>query len=68
MDFNYSLLFSIRTEFGDLRRFTEIYGATLRIYSEYRKIRIRENSVFEHFSRGECHFKVKHFALPGSLD
>ena len=30
---------------------TEIYGVYLRIQSEYRKIRTRKNSVFEHFSR-----------------
>ena len=30
---------------------TEIYGVNLRIQSEYRKIRIRKNSVFGHFSR-----------------
>ena len=29
---------------------TEIYGVNLRIHSEYRKIRTRKNSVFEHFS------------------
>ena len=29
---------------------TEIYGVNLRIQSEYRKIRTRENSVFGHFS------------------
>ena len=30
---------------------TERYGRSLRIQSEYRKIRIRNNSVFGHFSR-----------------
>ena len=30
---------------------TEIYGVNLHIYSEYRKIRTRKNSVFGHFSR-----------------
>ena len=29
---------------------TEIYGINLRIQSEYRKIRIRKNSVFGYFS------------------
>ena len=29
----------------------EIYGVNLRIQSEYRKIRTRNNSVFRHFSR-----------------
>ena len=29
----------------------EIYGVNLRIQSEYRKIRIRKNFVFGHFSR-----------------
>ena len=29
----------------------EIYSVNLRIQSEYRKIRIRKNSVFGHFSR-----------------
>ena len=30
---------------------TEIYGVNLRIQSEYRKIRTRNNSTFGHFSR-----------------
>ena len=30
---------------------TERYGLSLRIQSEYRKIRTRNNSVFGHFSR-----------------
>ena len=30
---------------------TDIYGVNLRIQSEYRKIRTRNNSVFGHFSR-----------------
>ena len=30
---------------------TEIYGVNLHIQSEYRKIRIRKNSEFGHFSR-----------------
>ena len=30
---------------------TERYGISLRIQSEYRKIRTRNNSVFGHFSR-----------------
>ena len=30
---------------------TERYGGSLRIQSEYRKIRIRNNSIFGHFSR-----------------
>ena len=29
---------------------TKIYGITLRIQSEYRRIRTRKNSVFGHFS------------------
>ena len=32
---------------------TEIYFVNLRIQSEYRKIRTRNNSVFEHFSRSK---------------
>ena len=32
---------------------TEIYSVNIRAQSEYRKIRIRKNSVFEHFSRSE---------------
>ena len=32
---------------------TEIFFVNLRIQSEYRKIRTRNNSVFEHFSRSE---------------
>ena len=32
---------------------TEIYRVNLRIQSEYRKIRIRKNSVFGHFSRSD---------------
>ena len=32
---------------------TEIYGINIRIQSEYRKIRTRNNSVFGHFSRSE---------------
>ena len=32
---------------------TEIYFVNLRIQSEYRKIRIRNNYVFGHFSRSE---------------
>ena len=32
---------------------TERYGASLRIQSEYRKIRTRNNSVFGHISRSE---------------
>ena len=32
---------------------TEIYSVNLRIQSEYRKIRTRNNSVFGHFSRSE---------------
>ena len=30
---------------------TEVYGVNLRIQSEYKKIRIRKNFVFGHFSR-----------------
>ena len=32
---------------------TEIYGVNLRIQSEYRKMRTRNNSVFEHFYNSE---------------
>ena len=32
----------------------KIYGVNLRIESEYRKIRTRQNSVFGHFSRSNC--------------
>ena len=32
----------------------EIYGVILRIQSEYRKIRTRQNSVLGHFSCSEC--------------
>ena len=35
---------------------TEIYSVNLRIQSEYRKIRIRKNSVFGHFSRSDTIF------------
>ena len=34
-----------------LRLNTEIYSVNLRIQSEYRKIRTRNNSLFGHFSR-----------------
>ena len=33
----------------------EIYKVNLRIQSEYRKIRTRNNSVFGHFSRSGMH-------------
>ena len=33
---------------------TEIYRVNLRIQSEYKKIRTRNNSVFGHFSRSVC--------------
>ena len=33
---------------------TGIYGVNLRIQSEYRKIRTRNNSVLGHFSRSDC--------------
>ena len=33
---------------------TERYSVSLRIQSEYRKMRTRRNSVFEHFSRSGC--------------
>ena len=33
---------------------TMIYSINLRIQFEYRKIRIRINSIFEHFSRSDC--------------
>ena len=36
-----------------IRRFTEFYRVNLRIQSKYRKIRTRENSIFEHFSRSD---------------
>ena len=36
---------------------TEIYGVNLRMQSEYRKIRIRKNSVFGHFSRSVSHIE-----------
>ena len=36
---------------------TEIYGIHLCIQSEYRKIRTRNNAVFEHFSRSEWSIK-----------
>ena len=39
----WSVFSRIRTEYGDLR-----------IWSEYRKIRTRNNSVFGHFSRSDC--------------
>ena len=32
---------------------TKIYGVDIRIQFEYRKIRTKKNSVFEHFSRSE---------------
>ena len=37
---------------------TEIYSVNLRIQSEYRKIRTRNNSVFEHFSRSDMLSKI----------
>ena len=36
----------------------EIYGVNLRIQSEYRKIRTRNNSVFGHFSRSKGSWKT----------
>ena len=39
---------------------TKIYGANLRIQSEYRKIRTRKNSVFGHFSRSDS-YRLKAF-------
>ena len=51
---------------------TEIYRVNLRIQSEYRKIRIRKNSVFGHFSRSDnlrptldyyiCYWFILHYA------
>ena len=32
---------------------TEIYGVNLRMQSEYRNIRTRDNSVFGHFSHSD---------------
>ena len=43
---------------------TEIYGANLRIQSEYRKIGIRKNSVFGHFSSNERRKKKEWHSLP----
>ena len=37
----------------------EIYSVNLRIQSEYRKTRTRNNSVFRHFSRSEISDEVK---------
>ena len=42
-------IYCIRTEYGEILRFR--YSISLRIQSEYRKIRTRNNSVFGHFSR-----------------
>ena len=39
---------------------TEIYSANLRIQSEYRKIRTRENFLFGHFSRSNTLNKFPH--------
>ena len=36
---------------------TEIYGANLHIQSEYRKIHIRNKSIFGHFSHSESYVK-----------
>ena len=44
----WSVFSCIRTEYGDLRRFTVFQ-------SKYRKIRTRKNFVFAHFSRSGCH-------------
>ena len=37
---------------------TKIYPVNLRIQSEYRKVRSRNNSVFRHFSRSAMHRKA----------
>ena len=37
---------------------TEIYGVKLRIHSDRRKIRTRNNYVFEHFSHSFCIFHL----------
>ena len=39
---------------------TDIYSVNLRIQSEYRKIWIRKNCVFGHFSRSVSHEKWRH--------
>ena len=44
--------------FPVFRHITEIYSVNLRIQSEYRKIRTRNNSVFGHFSRSVMSLSV----------
>ena len=55
--FFWSVFSSIRTKYGDLRRF---------IQSEYRKIRTRKTSVFGHFSRSDF-FLPEHLTIPFAL-
>ena len=56
----------IRSYFGRhfhaFRLNTERYGVSLRIQSEYRKMRTRNNSVFGHFSRS-IYRQTKFFTL-----
>ena len=42
---------------------TEIFGVNLRIQSEYRKTRTRNNSVFGHFSRSDMLKKSPNLSL-----
>ena len=53
--------FIFRPYFPLFQPYTEIYGINLRIQSKYKKIRTRNNSVFEHFSRSA--YFIEEFSL-----